>query len=168
MSENKIPSSEMMNPHTSVSDIDFPHLGRQEILVNRPPLKSTVFFDGSCPLCLAEIRHYRNVDDVDALYFEDISKDDAVLPHGLTRENAMRRFHVMGADGHLLSGAAAFVEVWKILPRWRWAVRLASLPGVMTLLEYGYRLFLPLRPSISRLFGALQKRFGSIDPADRR
>ncbi len=71
----------------------------------------------------------------------------------------MRRFHVRAGDGRLLSGAAAFVEVWARLPRWRWAARAASIPGALTVLEWGYRRFLPIRPLISRLFDRL-RRFG--------
>jgi predicted DCC family thiol-disulfide oxidoreductase YuxK len=65
----------------------------------------------------------------------------------------MERFHVRASDGRVLSGAAAFVEVWTRLPKWRWAARAASLPGMLAVLELGYRMFLPVRPFISRLFG---------------
>lgn len=64
----------------------------------------------------------------------------------------MKRFHVRARDGRVLSGAAAFVEVWTRLPRWRWAARAASLPGALIALEWGYRCFLPVRPFLSRSF----------------
>ena len=115
--------------------------------------KSTVYFDGSCSLCRAEIGYYRSKDQVHALCFVDISETGAVPPEGITQERAMKRFHVRASDGRVLSGAAAFVEVWTRLPRWRWAARAASLPGALIALEWGYRLFLPVRPFISRFFG---------------
>ena len=115
--------------------------------------KSTVFFDGSCPLCRAEIGYYRSKDQDRALRFVDISETGAVPPEGITQERAMKRFHVRASDGRVLSGAAAFVEVWTRLPRWRWAARAASLPGALIALEWGYRIFLPVRPFISRFFG---------------
>jgi predicted DCC family thiol-disulfide oxidoreductase YuxK len=68
----------------------------------------------------------------------------------------MERFHVRASDGRVLSGAAAFVEVWTRLPKWRWAARAASLPGMLAVLELGYRMFLPVRPFISRLFGRVR------------
>lgn len=114
--------------------------------------KSTVYFDGSCPLCLAEIGYYRGKDRSGSLCLVDISTAGAVTPAGITQEEAMKRFHVRAADGRLLSGAAAFVEIWTRLPRWRWAARAASLPGALAVLEVGYRMFLPIRPFISRLF----------------
>lgn len=125
--------------------------------------KSTVYFDGSCPLCRAEIGHYRREDKAGALCLVDVSKSDHTLPADLTRQQAMKRFHVLGGDGKLLSGAAAFIEVWSRLPRWRWAARAAALPGATTTLEIGYRLFLPVRPLISRLLGRAQRGLGGVD-----
>lgn len=132
------------------------------------PLKSIVYFDGSCPLCRAEITHYRGLDRDASLCFVDVSDTETDLPHGLTQQQAMQRFHVRAADGRLLSGAAAFVEVWNRLPRWRWAARTAALPGAMAVLERSYRLFLPIRPYISRLFGSILRRLGSADPGRAR
>ena len=118
--------------------------------------KSTVYFDGSCPLCRAEIGYYQRKDQFSALCFVDISEPGGIPPEGITQERAMKRFHVRASDGRVLSGAAAFVEVWTRLPRWRWAARLAGLPGVTPLLEVGYRLFLPIRPYLSKAFGKLK------------
>lgn len=115
--------------------------------------KSTVYFDGSCPLCRTEMEHYRRNDQEHVLCFVDISDTCTPPPEGITRKNAMKRFHVRAGDGRVLSGAAAFVEVWTRLPRWGWAARAASLPGALIALEWGYRIFLPVRPLISRFFG---------------
>ena len=118
--------------------------------------KSTVYFDGSCSLCRAEIGYYQRKDQYSALCFVDISETGGIPPEGITQERAMKRFHVRASDGRVLSGAAAFVEVWTRLPRWRWAARLAGLPGVTPLLEVGYRLFLPIRPYLSKAFGKVK------------
>ena len=126
----------------------------------------TVYFDGSCPLCRSEIAHYRGADKGAALCFVDVSKNDTSLPDGLTRQQAMDRFHVR-VNGQLLSGAAAFVEVWSRLPSWRGAAHAAALPGAMAGLELGYRLFLPLRPFLARLFSSARRRFGRIEPERR-
>jgi predicted DCC family thiol-disulfide oxidoreductase YuxK len=115
--------------------------------------KPTVYFDGSCPLCQAEIGYYRRKDQDGALCFVDVSEAGAVTPEGITQQQAMERFHARASDGRVLSGAAAFVEVWTHLPNWRWAARATRLPGALAVLESGYRIFLPVRPFISRLFG---------------
>jgi predicted DCC family thiol-disulfide oxidoreductase YuxK len=114
--------------------------------------KSTVYFDGSCPLCRAEIGYYRRKDQDHAICFVDISETGALPPEGITQQRAMKRFHVRSSDGRVLSGAAAFVEIWARLPRWRWAARAASLPGAMLALELGYRSFIPVRPFLSGFF----------------
>jgi len=123
--------------------------------------QSTVYFDGSCALCRAEIGYYRRTDAAGDLCFVDVSEAQGAPPDGLTRAQVLARFHVRARDGRVLSGAAAFVEVWSRLPPWRWAARAAALPGVLMVLELGYRSFLPVRPFVSRLLGrALRIRAG--------
>jgi predicted DCC family thiol-disulfide oxidoreductase YuxK len=68
----------------------------------------------------------------------------------------MARFHVRQSDGQLVSGAAGFVSIWRLLPRWRWAARMAALPGMMWLLERSYVLFFPVRPALARIFVRVQ------------
>ena len=72
-----------------------------------------------------------------AIAFVDVSEKGADLGNGLGCGDAMRRFHVRLPDGTLLSGARAFVAVWASLPGWRWAARLARIPGVTPVLESG-------------------------------
>jgi len=129
--------------------------------------KSTVYFDGSCSLCRAEIGYYRRKDQNHALCFVDISETGAAPPEGVSQERAMKRFHVRASDGRVVSGAAAFVEVWTNLPRWRWAARAASLPGALVALEWGYKLFLPVRPFISNFFGRALRLQAVIGGAKR-
>ena len=87
------------------------------------------------------------------------------MPADLDRVGALQRLHVRAEDGRLVSGAAAFVEVWRRLPGWRIGARIAALPGVLGLLEMGYRLFLRVRPGISRLFGRILARRAARDAA---
>jgi predicted DCC family thiol-disulfide oxidoreductase YuxK len=110
-----------------------------------------IYYDGSCPLCTVEINHYASRIDGSKLHLVDVSAESAELGSDLTTENAMRRFHVRKADGELVSGAKAFAEIWRVLPGWTWASRLASIPGVLPLMEVLYRSFLVFRPAISRL-----------------
>jgi predicted DCC family thiol-disulfide oxidoreductase YuxK len=86
------------------------------------------------------------------------------------QRQAMERFHVRAGNGQLLSGAAAFVEVWARLPSWRWATRAAAFPGILAVIELSYRLFLPARPTLAMIFGRIKRlkdiRWPSKRPGD--
>ena len=114
--------------------------------------KATVFFDGACPLCQMEIEHYRRLKGADQIDFVDAAACAQQVSYDLSRQTALTRFHMRTRDGELLSGAKAFVELWRYFPRWRWLATLARVPGMMLLLELGYRLTLRLRPALVRLY----------------
>ena len=123
----------------------------------------TVYYDGACPLCAAEIRLYRRSPGGERVAWIDVAAEDlADLGPDLTRSAARARFHVRRPDGALASGARGFAALWAVLPRWRILAHLARLPGVISLGEVAYRLFLPLRPWIARL---LPGRGASCDKA---
>ena len=129
-------------------------IGAGIVRAEKPTLK--VYFDGSCPLCRAEVAHYRKQAGASQLSFRDVSQADQPLEPDLARETAMSRFHVRRSDGQLVSGAAAFASIWSQLPHWRWAARIAELPGAMAILEAGYRFFLPARPTLAWAFRKIQ------------
>ncbi len=104
----------------------------------------TVFYDGACPLCRAEIAQYRRAAGAERCAWVDASQQGAG-PQGPSREQLLARLHVLDGDGQWLSGAAAFARIWRQLPRWAWLGRLAERPGALALLESGYRAFLRLR-----------------------
>lgn len=112
----------------------------------------TVYYDGACALCAAEIRLYRRCRGAERLAWIDVSPDGpADLGPGLTRAQARARLHVRDARGQLASGAAAFLTLWSHLPAWRALAWLRHVPGLPAVAEVGYRAFLPLRPWIARL-----------------
>ncbi|MCY7307842.1 MAG: DUF393 domain-containing protein [Rhodoferax sp.] len=112
---------------------------------------TTVYFDGACPVCAREIAMYRRQPGAGDVQWVDVACGEAsVLGAGLTRAAAMARLHVRRADGSLVSGARAFTELWRALPRWAWAGRLLGKGPGLWLLEAGYRLFLIVRRSWRR------------------
>lgn len=125
----------------------------------------TVLYDGGCPLCRREIGVYQGLASAQPLHFLDVSAERAALPPGASREVYLRRFHVQRADGHMLSGAAAFVALWAALPGWRWLARAASLPGATPLLEVVYRGFLRVRPGLQAVARAFEPLSPEV-PAD--
>ena len=87
----------------------------------------TVFFDGACPVRSLEIAAYRLLKGGDAFKWVDASRCDAsVLIADLDQVSAMRRLHVRRSDGTLVSGAVAFVEIWKQLPAFAWLARICA------------------------------------------
>ena len=114
----------------------------------------TVLFDGSCPLCRREIAFYRRRRGAEQLDWVDVSRQEAgPTVAGVSRLAAMQRFHVVREDGRAVLGAAAFALLWRALPGFARAGRVASFPVVTHALELGYLAFLRLRPLLVRAMG---------------
>ncbi len=109
----------------------------------------TVMFDGACPLCRREIDVYQSLTPLEMVSWMDVSKDTAGVS-AADQARFMARFHVRLQDGRLLSGAAAFVALWLVMPGWRWLGWVGRLPGVTPVLELAYCAFLRLRPYLQR------------------
>jgi demethoxyubiquinone hydroxylase (CLK1/Coq7/Cat5 family) len=119
---------------------------------DRPDKPLTVFFDGACPLCEREIGFYRRRPGAGAIGWVDINRcEGAVIAPGLSRADALARFHVLDADGSLVSGGAAFARLWEALPGFRWLGRLCRTAPIAWLLERGYDQFLKARPALQSL-----------------
>jgi predicted DCC family thiol-disulfide oxidoreductase YuxK len=107
-----------------------------------------VYYDGGCPVCAREIAFYKSRPGADGLKWVDVrdSAPEALGPD-LTAERALARMHVRRADGTLLSGAAAFAELWRRMPGFRFLGRLLAVPPFGALAEFSYRGFLMIRKS---------------------
>jgi predicted DCC family thiol-disulfide oxidoreductase YuxK len=110
---------------------------------------TTIYFDGSCPLCRNEIAYYKSCGGKDRLAFVDVSGPGAArLAPDLDRTSAMKRFHVRRSDGKIVSGAMAFATVWQQIPQWRWAGRIFALPGPRHVADLAYLFYLRYRPGL--------------------
>jgi predicted DCC family thiol-disulfide oxidoreductase YuxK len=108
--------------------------------------RPAVFYDGACPICRREVAHYRTRAGAKGIDWVDVATcpPEALAP-GLTREAALARMHVRGADGRMESGARAFAALWRALPGWSWLGRIVGAWPVAPLAELGYRGFLLVR-----------------------
>ncbi|MEM8575009.1 MAG: DUF393 domain-containing protein [Pseudomonadota bacterium] len=115
--------------------------------------KLTVFYDGACPLCHREIGYYRRRQGADGISWVDISSEaaDDEIVTGLSRTEALARFHVMKPDGNLVSGGRAFAELWAVLPGFRPLARLFQKRPLLWLLDRAYDVFLKFRPRLQAL-----------------
>jgi predicted DCC family thiol-disulfide oxidoreductase YuxK len=112
--------------------------------------KVTVWYDGACPLCIREIALMRWLDAQHSIEFLDIAPADAVCP--LDRQLMLARFHA-SEDGVILSGAAAFAAMWRVIPLLKPLGCIARNRRVLQLLERLYNRFLIIRPRLQKLLG---------------
>lgn len=101
----------------------------------------SMLYDGGCPLCSREVAHYRRLDKAGNVRWADISANQDILSkYGISYPAAMKHLHVIEND-KIVVGAPAFAIVWTQLPYYRHLARIARLPGVMRILDAGYRIF---------------------------
>jgi predicted DCC family thiol-disulfide oxidoreductase YuxK len=111
----------------------------------------TVYYDGLCRLCSREISHYRKQAGAEKIRFLDITAPDFdAIKEGVDPHEVHQIMHVRRADGSLAKKVDAFIEIWSVLPRYQWAVRVARLSGVRKGLDFGYALFALVRPYLPR------------------
>ncbi|HKK34840.1 MAG TPA: DUF393 domain-containing protein [Paracoccaceae bacterium] len=110
-----------------------------------PAAATEVFYDGACPLCRREISTYRRLEGMDRIDWRDVSAAGFDAPD-LERDAALARFHARRADGALVSGAAAFLAVWRRNPRLAPLARVLDRTPFRQGLELAYRGFLRVRP----------------------
>lgn len=128
-----------------------------------PPPALTVYYDGACPLCEAEIRAYKRHLPADRVAFVDVSCLSLSPVPDRTVSDLRRRFHVRTATGVTHSGARAFLEVWRHSPRLAPIARIAENNVALRGLEGYYRVFLLVRP----VLGALARMLVAKRPACR-
>jgi len=113
----------------------------------------TLFYDGACPLCQAEILFLSKRNEAGLLNFVDINSalyDSQKI--GITCEQALAAMYGQFADGTLINGIAVFPEAYRRarLPFLAWLFSRKLLQPVLTV---AYHFFAKNRSSISRLLG---------------
>lgn len=120
------------------------------------PESVTVWYDGDCPLCRREISGLRRLDRAGRIEFLDVA-GAAPISCPLDPAELLARFHVR-EGGQLLSGAAAFAAMWRVIPALRPLGLLARNRLVLAGLERAYVLFLRFRPRLQRFVLRLEAR----------
>ena len=112
----------------------------------------TAFYDGACPLCLREIAFYRRRRGAARIAWIDLSALPAqTAAPGLSKCDALARFHVMDDQGVLYAGGDAFAKIWLALPSLRILGLIAGVPPFRWMLNKAYNAFLSVRPRLQRL-----------------
>ena len=98
-----------------------------------------VYFNNSCNICRAEINLYKkqNVEDIEWVDITDnksaeieTQKDDKAL---------LRRLHIKDGE-KIISGAEAFLLVWKKIPKYKFLYTFFKIPIIFTLFSYFYEI----------------------------
>tara|TARA_B110000967_G_scaffold15981_1_gene15123 strand:+ start:28 stop:375 length:348 start_codon:yes stop_codon:yes gene_type:complete len=96
-----------------------------------------VYFNNSCNICKAEINLYKkqNIEDIE--WVDITNNKSAELETQKNDKTLLRRLHVK--DGtNIVSGAEAFLLVWKKIPKYKFLYTVFKLPIIFTLFSLSY------------------------------
>ena len=119
----------------------------------------TLYYDGQCPLCVAEVEFLQSRNAQGQLAFVDVTQTGfEAAGHNISCEAAMAQIHGRTADGQVLVGVPVFAAAYQLanLPVLAW---LLSRRWLMPVLQPAYVLFAKHRQAISRCIGAGVLRF---------
>lgn len=113
--------------------------------------KITIYYDGLCRLCSAEISHYMKNPFSSRIRFVDITSPlfDASL-EGVDPVMVHKVMHVRDVNNVVIQGADAFIEIWKTLPSYNFLGKVVSLPVLIQLFRLFYSVFAFVRPFLPR------------------
>ena len=115
--------------------------------------KLTLFYDGACPLCQAEILFLSRRNQDGLLDFVDINSERFdPTKIGISCDEALAAMYGQYDSGVLIQGVTVFLEAYRRanLPFLAWIFSRESLQAI---LQVTYRFFARNRHAISRLFG---------------
>ncbi len=114
--------------------------------------KLKVFFDGSCHLCDREIKHYLKKDKKDLLIPINIEAQDFDASHyNLDAKEAQLHIHAIDEDGKIYTKIDTFIEIWKRIPRYHFAAKIASISFVKWIMDKCYIVFAQyIRPHLPK------------------
>jgi predicted DCC family thiol-disulfide oxidoreductase YuxK len=115
--------------------------------------KFTLFYDGACPLCQAEILFLSGRNQANLLDFVDINSERFDSQRlGISCEAALAAMYGQFASGKLIQGVAVFPEAYRRanLPRLAWFF---SRKPLQPILRLSYLFFAKNRHAISNLLG---------------
>ena len=98
-----------------------------------------VYFNNSCNICRAEINLYKkqNIEDIE---WVDITNNKSAEIETQKNDKALlRRLHIKDGE-KVISGAEAFLLVWKKIPKYKFLYTFFKLPIIFTLFSLSYEI----------------------------
>ena len=112
-------------------------------------MKFTLFYDGHCPLCSAEMQQLHELDRSNLLELVNIHRADFdnLYPH-VDKVQANSILQGQQDDGTMLYGLDANCKAWELVGRKRW-LRILRWPLIRWFADLGYLVFAKNRSLIS-------------------
>jgi predicted DCC family thiol-disulfide oxidoreductase YuxK len=109
----------------------------------------TIFYDGHCPLCAAEMQTLRSLDHHNQLQLEDIHADGFTnkFPH-IDPIEADKLLHGQLSSGKILKGLDVTCLAWKLVGKHKW-MQVLRWPVIRLFADMGYKVFARYRHPIS-------------------
>ena len=96
-----------------------------------------VFFNNSCNICKLEIDHYKKNSDESLEWFDITNNQQAVDLTSKSKEELLRRLHVID-NGQVIGGAKAFIIIWSKIPKYNFLAKILSFKPLFILFHYAY------------------------------
>jgi len=96
-----------------------------------------VYFNNSCKICRSEINLYKkeNIKEID---WVDITNNSAAeIETSKKDKELLRRLHVKDGE-KIIGGAAAFLYVWKKIPKYKLLYNFFKLPIIFQIFKFCY------------------------------
>lgn len=117
----------------------------------RDAVELTLFYDGSCPLCVKEINTLASLDENKQIKLVDIQTTPLCIEYPMIdHDEATTILHGMLPDGKIILGLDVTARAWSIVGKHSW-IQLLRLPVIRTISDVAYLFFARNRYSISWL-----------------
>ena len=98
-----------------------------------------VYFNNSCKICKAEIDLYKK-EKIEEIDWVDITNNDSAKKEtNKDNKELLRRLHVKEGE-KVTQGAAAFLLLWKKMPKYKFLYNFFKLPIIFNLFHFGYEI----------------------------
>jgi predicted DCC family thiol-disulfide oxidoreductase YuxK len=110
-----------------------------------------IFYDGGCPLCLAEMKHLLKLDQYNKIDLVDINQEGFQAKHpNINRAKAEQILHGQLADGSILLGLDVTHKAWSLVGKGKWTA-IIRWPLIRPIADFAYLQFARHRHFLSRL-----------------
>ena len=110
-----------------------------------------IFYDGGCPLCLAEMKHLLRLDRYKKIDLVDINQQGFQTKYpNISRTKADQILHGQLADGSILLGLDVTHKAWSLVGKGKWTA-IIRWPIIRPIADFFYLKFARHRHFLSRL-----------------